>query len=102
MFNRAGSHPRDLAIPKKASRAVYRVDGTTKIATSYAEYWTVTYTLAAAVSASSLKYWSGIDGDAILVVRASGTCDYWGIGAVRKIGFAGVLSSIPKCNRTWF
>ena len=73
----AASHPRDLAIPNKATLDVRRPDtAKTQIATTYAKYWDKDYTLAAAVSTSSMIHWTGILGTAT-VLATSNTCSYW-------------------------
>ena len=95
----ASSHPRDLAIPNKANIDVRRPDATkTQIATSYADYWTTTYTLAAAVSSSSMTHWAGIRNTAV-VGATSNTCSFWTVADASASGILGDASKTD--NKRW-
>ena len=94
----ASSHPRDLAIPNKANIDVRRPDAAkTQIATSYAKYWDKDYTLAAAVSSSSMTHWTGMAGTAV-VGDTSTTCGFW----TDLTGRVGILGDASKTdNKRW-
>ena len=95
----AASHPRDLAIPNKATLDVRRPDtAKTQIATTYAKYWDKDYTLAAAVSTSSMTHWAGMTNTAVVAITGN-TCGYW-TDLTDTVGFLGHASKTDS-NR-WF
>ena len=95
----ASIHPRDLAIPNKANIDVRRPDtAKTQIATTYAKYWDKDYTLAAAVSSSSMPHWTGIYTTATLA-DTSNTCGFWTVVDGSVGGVKGDASETD--NKRW-